>query len=258
MHSYRREGPVWVPSPYTAGPWSPDLQHAGPVSALLCRVATEARGDAWRVGRVTVEMLRPAPVAPLRVVVEHTQEGRQVTRVTTAALDARDRVCFRALVLLVKMSDPIPVRSHGFVLDGVLPEDATPWTLPDQTYLDYRDSVEIRVSHGTWAETPVLGWFRMRGPLVDGTPTQGIERVLHAADAASGLAPALDWKQYSYPNAELTVHLLRDPVDAWVGLYARTDIQPGGLGLTTAAIVDRQGLIGRSSQVLVVKELRRS
>ncbi len=52
----------------TRGPWDPGAQHAGPPSALLGR-EIERLPDAgeFQVGRVTFEILRPVPIAPVAV-----------------------------------------------------------------------------------------------------------------------------------------------------------------------------------------------
>src|SRR5918998_2969477 len=61
---FERDGDVLVPSELTRGPWDPGAQHAGPPAALLGR-AVELEG--MHVGRITVEILRPVPLAPLAV-----------------------------------------------------------------------------------------------------------------------------------------------------------------------------------------------
>jgi len=67
---YRPDGPSgFVPTPSTAGPWGPESQHGGPPAALLTRaVESLPRPDGERVvGRLTMELLGPVPVGPLRV-----------------------------------------------------------------------------------------------------------------------------------------------------------------------------------------------
>ncbi|MFN3340880.1 MAG: acyl-CoA thioesterase domain-containing protein, partial [Dietzia sp.] len=47
-------------SPLTAGPWSPDSQHAGPPSALLVRAMERLdRAPGVRLSRVSVDVLGP-------------------------------------------------------------------------------------------------------------------------------------------------------------------------------------------------------
>src|SRR5687768_3926901 len=66
-------------TPAAAGPWAPEFQHAGPVSALLGRAfERHDPGPGGRVGRVTVEILAPVPVAPLRVTTRVVRPGKRV------------------------------------------------------------------------------------------------------------------------------------------------------------------------------------
>jgi len=48
----------------TGGPWSPEHQHAGPPSALICRAVERAAAPhgLTHIGRLTVNLLRPLPI----------------------------------------------------------------------------------------------------------------------------------------------------------------------------------------------------
>ena len=63
----------------------------------------------------------------------------------------------------------------------------------------------------------------------------------------------LDYRQYLFLNADLTIHLLRRPVGEWIGLDARTHLSDSGVGLAESALYDTQGLIGRSLQSLTIR-----
>jgi hypothetical protein len=86
---FTRDGELFVPSELARGPWSPDAQHGGAPAALLARVVEQFDGgDAMFVARLTLELLRPVPIAPLAVRVAMRRPGRKVQRVikpTTAA-----------------------------------------------------------------------------------------------------------------------------------------------------------------------------
>ncbi|HEY8482315.1 MAG TPA: acyl-CoA thioesterase domain-containing protein, partial [Spirillospora sp.] len=67
-------------TPATAGPWSPDFQHGGPVSALLGRAFERYEPvSGTRVARVTVELLSPVPVDVLEIGVRIVRPGKRVT-----------------------------------------------------------------------------------------------------------------------------------------------------------------------------------
>ncbi|HEX2196653.1 MAG TPA: thioesterase family protein, partial [Actinomycetota bacterium] len=91
-----------------------------------------------------------------------------------------------------------------------------------------------------------------RMPLVEGEEPSPLQRVLTAADSASGISGALDFSSWVYVNPDLTVYLHR-PLDGdFVCLDAVTVPEPSGVGLTSATLHDRRGPIGRSGQSLFV------
>ncbi len=73
------------------------------------------------------------------------------------------------------------------------------------------------------------------------------------ADSASGASARLDPREWGFLNTELTVHLLRPPVGEWICLDAETTLSTGAVGIATAEIHDELGLVGRSSQALLIR-----
>jgi len=64
------------------------------------------------------------------------------------------------------------------------------------------------------------------------------------------LAPRFRFWQFVPP--ELTLHIIRPPIGAWIFLDAVTDLQSEGLGLTTARLFDQRGQVARSAQSLFI------
>ena len=65
---FEPDGQLLVPTALTVGPWDPGSQHGGAPSALLARaVEAEPAPGPVRLARLTVELLRPVPLTPLRV-----------------------------------------------------------------------------------------------------------------------------------------------------------------------------------------------
>ena len=89
---YRPDGPSrFLSTASTAGPWGPESQHGGPPAALLTRaVESLPRPDGDRVvGRLTMELLGPVPVGPLRVEASVVRPGRTVEMCEATAYDVR-------------------------------------------------------------------------------------------------------------------------------------------------------------------------
>ena len=87
---YALDGDLATPSELTRGPWDPNSQHAGPPAALLTRALELCeRREGSRIGRVTVEILAPVPIAPLTVSARVVRPGRSV-ELLEASLEGPD------------------------------------------------------------------------------------------------------------------------------------------------------------------------
>src|SRR5918996_2329046 len=89
----------------TRGPWDPGLQHAGPPAALLGR-AVERHGDrpGMQVARVTFDIVRPLPIAELRVATRPLHGGRSLELVE-ATLHAGEVELMRATALRIRTAE---------------------------------------------------------------------------------------------------------------------------------------------------------
>jgi Acyl-CoA thioesterase C-terminal domain/Acyl-CoA thioesterase N-terminal domain len=247
---YELDGERFVPSELSRGPWDPEAQHAGPPSALVAReiARTEPR-DGMRVGRITLEIMRPVPLAPLSVSAQIVRPGRSV-ELLEAALSGPDGELIRARAWRVQVGD--------LRLDEQEPPPAGPETGGDSDFFStgqevgYHTAMEYRfVQGGFLAPGPATVWMRPRVPLVAGEQTTPLERVFIAADSGNGVSAALDWRRTIFINTDLTVHLLREPAGEWVGLDAVTHVD--GVGMADSALYDERGRIGRAVQTLLVR-----
>jgi hypothetical protein len=249
---YTPDGDRLVPSELTRGPWDPGAQHAGPPSALLGR-AIERREprDGMRIGRITLEILGPVPLAPLMVTAEVVRPGRSV-ELLEATLVGPDGEVMRARAWRVQAGsvglqgeeDPSPPGPEAGEERDFFPTGKD---------VGYHTAMEYRFVRGAFLEPgPATVWMRMRVPLVEGEEPSPLERVLVAADSGNGVSAALDYHRYVFINTDLSVHLLRPPAGDWVCLDAVTYVD--GLGLTDTALWDERGRVGRAAQTLLVRE----
>jgi Acyl-CoA thioesterase C-terminal domain/Acyl-CoA thioesterase N-terminal domain len=236
--------------PTTAGPWSSEAQHGGPPAALSAR-AIEALG-AGVVGRFTMELLGPVPVAPLDVSAYVVRPGRTVSLVRADVRDpAGDRPVATSRAWVFPRSDSGagstgPALPHG-------PADGSTRDLPTSWSPGYLDAVEWRwISGGVDVPGPGVVWMRPPG-LVEGEPLSPLQRLLACVDSASGVSAMLDIREWAFLNTELTVHVLREPVGEWVCLEAATMLGPGAVGVATSKAYDERGPVARSAQALLVQ-----
>lgn len=241
--------------PATAGPWSPDAQHGGPPAALLARAAEAVAADPGRfVARFTMELLGPVPVAALRTTARVLRAGRSVELVEAELLDVRaDRAVARARAWLLPRTTEGPDEGRAAqVPPDHGPDDGALRPRPDHWHPGYLDAVEWRWLEGG-LEEPGPGVVWMRPPtLVEGEVTGAVPGLLACADSASGVSAELDVRRWGFLNTDLTVHLLRPPVGEWYCLDARTTLGPGAAAIAESRLLDREGLVGRSAQALLV------
>jgi Thioesterase-like superfamily len=264
------DGDRFVPSQLTRGPWDPDSQHAGPPAALIGR-AIEGDDESAQVGRITFEILRPVPIAPLRVSMEVVRPGRTVELVGATLADAEGPV-MRASAWRLR-TGPIEIPSGLAGAEGPGLGEPSRSTLrpghsppgPEEGReveffatgqdVGYHTGMEYRFVSGAFREPgPATVWMRMRHPLVAGEEPTALQRVLIAADSGNGVSATLDWNRFLFINVDLTVHLHRLPAGEWVCLDAITIPESSGLGLADTALYDERGPIGRALQTLLVAE----
>ena len=92
---------VFLASELTRGPWSPEHQHAGPPSALICRaIERAASGNGLtHVARLTVNLLRPTPIGECRVEVTPDYVGRNAGHYSGRLIaEGKDVARFTALM----------------------------------------------------------------------------------------------------------------------------------------------------------------
>jgi hypothetical protein len=252
---YEADGARFDSTELTRGPWDPETQHAGPPAALLGReVESLEDSEGFQVARITFEILRAVPIAPLRVDARVTRPGRRVQLVEGSMSDDEGEV-MRATAWRLRTS---PVELPELPEVGAPPDPHAAERsdfFPTAEKVGYHAAMEYRFLEGAFLEPgPAKVWMRMRHPLVGGEQPSPLQRVLTAADSGNGVSATLDWRRFLFINVDLSVHLERYPVGEWVCLDAVTLPQSNGVGVADTLLLDERGRIGRGLQTLLVSE----
>jgi Thioesterase-like superfamily len=245
-------------SPLTRGPWHPDHQHAGPPSALICRAVERAavNDGLTHLGRLTVNLLRPAPVGECRVEVATDYVGRNAGHYS-GRLIAEGKEVARFTALMQREEDlPVPEGTPGHPPPAA-PKPPGECPVVTMHFADrpfgYGDLVENRLAAGHFFNGPCAAWFRMHHPLIKGETPSPYQRVAVAADSGNGISAVLDFGKYVFLNCDLTINLFRRPEGEWICLEARSLFGSNGCGLAESALYDERGMIGRATQSLAVR-----
>jgi hypothetical protein len=256
---FERSGDLLTPTERARGPWDPRFLHGGPVAALLAGALQETAGEDRQVVRVTVELMRPVPLAPMTLTTTRVREGRKLSLLeATLALAATGVpvASARASALRIAASDPIvpslsiPGPDAGRAADNSL--------TGGDSLAFHSHGVEMRWVTGDWDNTSqaraagVVVWFRLIYPVVAEMAITPWQRAAAAADFGNGISSVLPFEEYEFINPDVAIYLFRPPRGEWVGLSAKSSVGPFGSGIAESELFDEEGLIGRAIQSLLI------
>jgi len=256
---YRRVGTnSFVPTRHTQGAWRETEQHMGPASGLLAHaLETVHPRDDLQLCRISYEILGVISAEALEVEVEIIRPGRTI-ELLEARMIINGRAAIRATGWRLATSDTSPVT--GGAPDPMAgPDDWPDWAVDRLWGGGYINSVEFRVDP---ASVPgrSRAWLRTPLDLVEGEQVSDLVAFTTLVDTANGVAARRDPRQWAFPNIDLTIHYFRtpsfrDPDSRWVGLDSTAIWGPDGIGLTSTALYDAAGGVGRAEQILTLRPL---
>jgi len=259
---YERSGDVYAPTEWAGSPWSRELQHGGPVCGLMARAAAEVeRETGLRLVRLTVDLCRPTPRAPLLLARRFLRQGRRLALVEIELREGETVVTRGTALLLAAQGDvtatwrsdePPPPGPAGLPVFHFMPRDYEAQVPPG-----FHRSLEVRFSEdelgpALWVTTPL--------DLVAGEPTTPLLRAAMLSDLTFGLSGRLQLRRGQAPadpragaliNADVTLYLERPPEGEWIAMRSGSISSVAGIGLAEVVQLDARGRYGRSLQALV-------
>jgi hypothetical protein len=252
---YRVDGNSVVTSPDAAGPWDRRMQHGSAPASLVTWAAERIPTPVlMNIARVTIDLMRPVPVAPLTIATKVLREGRKIQLCEIKLLAEGVQVVGATVLKIKQQSMPLPddVKELPVTLPSPgdsLVEDGHAATSP------FVRMVSMRAARGRFGQAGAGAiWFRVDHPLIEGEAISQVMRAVVAADFSNGTASSLDFRAWTYINADLTISLARQPVGEWILLDGESWIGPEGAGLAMSRLADRQGYFGRAVQSLVIEK----
>lgn len=251
---------TFVPTSGAVGPWDAGIVHGAAVVALLAGRLTPDEGT---LARLTVDFLAPVPMGPLDLVVIDLGGGRRAQR-RRAVLSHEGREVAAAEGVVVRPTEldlPEKALGHPTPFD---PATAPPLDEPNRAAAEtvghesFDSESIVFVPLRVEGDRRVHAWISLVLPVVAGTDLLGTEVAAVAADyGQSAVSRQLPFAEWSFRNAEQTIHLSRAPVGTWVGLRSEAVVQPAGAGFSSADLFDAGGWVGRSSAAVVVERRTR-
>jgi hypothetical protein len=257
---YEVDGDVAIPSEISRGPWSPHAQHGGAPSALLAGILEriDAGPPAFTV-RLTVDLMRPVPLTPLRIERRVVRPGKKLQIVEASLFDGDAEVARASALRLRTLDDDLVTAwSSPDVAPLPPPGDPSQFRFPrmEGGDLGFWNAVEMSPVVGElFVPGPAAVWFRLRVPVIAGEETLPLQRVAAVADFGNGVGSGIDRTRLTFINADLTVTLHRLPVGEWVGLDGVMFPERTGIGVAETVLHDQIGRIGRGVQTVILEEL---
>jgi hypothetical protein len=256
---WTRDGGRVTPSVFTRGPWDPGLLHGGAVGALLAEVAQEAMAAAYDPVRLTVDLMKPVPLAEMVVDARVLRHGRRLELVE-AELRYEGALVAKATLLALR-PQPFDAADLNPPVDAPpdSPDDALdqPWGSDPAAESFVGGGQEFRFLAGRSLGEGVA-WFRLRLPVLDdGREPSPLARAVAAADVGGAVSARRSgpstFPDVSFVNADISVHLARPPVGEWIRLRSSSRWESSGIGSVSAELGDVVGRFGSSNQALVLE-----
>lgn len=247
---YLLDGDGFTPTEAARSPWNPGHQNGVAIAGLLTHSAEQVEAPVPMLGaRLDIDILRPTPFARTRVEATVVRAGRNMQIVESVLRSDGGEITARARLLRIRTAE-----SPNF--PELLPFPA-PEKSPDRAWVKPQmaisEMVETRTLFGDFDETGNAAiWARFRADVAPGAPATGLVQVAMLADFGNGLSSPVLRSEWSYANVDITVHMVREPVDSWILLTSETLMQGAGVGLVNTVLGDRNGAFGRAHQTLFV------
>jgi Thioesterase-like superfamily len=249
---FERSGELFVPTPSATGPWAADRLHGGPVLGLLARAIEAAVDPELVCARLTVDMFRPVPHAPLGVRSEIVRQGGRLM-VLQASLFAEQTEMARASALFLRESD-LDAATHSQPPGGFeeLPTESLMRGMRDpRVPRGFHTRVETR-----WvpraAGDPLAIWFRLPMPLVAAEPASALQRAITLSDFANAVSSIAESERQPritpYINTDATLYFSRRPQGEWFCLRELDNEAERGISVAGVSIADQRGPFGRVLQ----------
>ncbi|EKF25917.1 thioesterase-like superfamily protein [Mycolicibacterium hassiacum DSM 44199] len=242
------DGDGFAPTAIARGPWGKTIS-GNYVGGLLGHVLDRAVDDPdLQPARLTVDLCRPAALAPVQASTETIRSGRRL-RLVDAVLRQGDAVVARARALFLRRGDQPDDRIWTGPISMPPPPpvpDPIPPGLTQLVWAFGRADLPPDPAQGLvpWQHTgPKHLWVRDLLPLVDGAELTPFTRAAMVGDMASSLTH-FGPNGLQFINADYTLALARLPRGPYLGLTALTHVSDAGVATGTAALVDENGPIG--------------
>jgi Thioesterase-like superfamily len=252
------DGESLVPAPMAQGPWGNTI--SGHILGGLAGWAVEQACPEpdLQPARLTVDMLRPTLMAPVRVHTEVRRVGRRI-KVVDTDITQNDQIVCRATSVFLRRGEH-PDGQVWTPAAAMPPMPQGPPTIPENMPFELwaygldTETGALGGTHREWqqAHSRKYAWVREVRQLIEGREMTPFTRVALAADVTSALT---HWGTdgLRYINADFTLSLSRSPDGEFVGLACDGHNGADGVASGAATLFDGHGPIGHCIAVALAQ-----
>lgn len=256
---FERRGEHFLPTEHCASPWGPVTIHGGASIGLLAWALEQQMPPNMLLARLTVDLFRPVPRAPLGVAARLVRESRRL-RLLEASLYHEGAEIGRASALALATTEvtipeagripagPPAVLREAWGKEPVIGVHSIPNRVNRKFPPGLHTLVPLKPAMLAMGSGRGTTWVQLPVDLIAGEPTTPLMRVAVLSDFSNGFAQLYLDSGTGFINADLTLNLHRLPDGDWLGIDAITRAQPNGIAIAEAELYDEAGLIGRVSQ----------
>ena len=252
--TFQRDGDLIIPGEAARGPWSRETVGGGQLTSLLASGVELHADDELHPARITFDLFRAVPWAPMQLVTRVVRNGRRI-RVVDVSLLHDDVEVARASGLLIRRTEQPPgqvAQPSTNVMPS--PDGFEPDVPLDPTAKRDPRAGESRSVRRTGGPEPAVRWIRRSAPLLPDHELTPLERVAATAAAASPVSNRSDEGLY-FVNPDSTLLLHRMPVGEWICVETVARGAADGVSFSTCMLHDTSGPIGSATTAGVATAL---
>lgn len=248
---FSRDGDYFIPSDAAGSPWHPAHLHGGAATGLMGHAIEALRPDGFFVTRITMDLMRPVPKAPLAVRSQVARDGSRLKIIEVEVTHNGKAVC-RASASLTKTQN-ISLPDYA---PRPQPAPPGPGGLPQFSIQDMLDAKGLAIPKGLHTRVEVrsqklweeqgrnTSWLRLPVSVLQGEGITPFTRICTVCDLGNGVAQLNLGNASGMINSDVTLALFRLPEGEWLCFDSQTQAQTTGLGIVHTALYDVNGALG--------------
>ncbi len=254
------ENGYYIPTEHAASPWGPVTIHGGASAGLMASLMEDQFStDTMQLARLTVDLFRPVPMAPLHPRCRIIRDGKRIKVLEVSLFNEGQEICRSNALIVEKQKIELP--THALLPESPPQKIVDAFTQDEVIGINAINKAEgVEYPPGLHTLIPLkpiflnLGvgrgcsWVRLPLQVRGGIENSPLVSVATLSDFSNGFAQLYLSSQQGFINADISLNLHRMPVDDWIAIDAHTRAQPNGISMVEAVLYDQCGMIGRVSQ----------